>query len=288
MNHSLQRIMQIIQRLYSGEKLKISQLAKEFGVSTKTIQRDFKEKLKSSMLIKEGHNFFLSPHAQKNSDDFILDFLYNLAPHFGDDFSYHLMQILSKYQSIKNDEYFLSLQTQDLTQKIQEILIIQRAIKQQTYLNLYYKSTPLSYIIPLKIQAINGVWYLFALENERKLYLSLQEIKEVKLCRKKFYISQKDQKYLETHFFGEPKMLISLFIYPQIAQTFNYKKFASHQKIIQDNDGNLIVEFLSSNLEGIEQEVLKYIPNIAVLEPQELRERIENKIRLYTSRCNII
>lgn len=288
MNHSLQRLIQIIQRLYRGEKLKISQLAKEFQVSTKTIQRDLKERLKSPLLIKEGHNFFLSPKARENSDDFILDFLYNLAPHYGDEFSYRLMQILSKYQAIKNDQLFLTLQTPTLTHKFNEILCIQNAISKQVQIKLIYKDTPLLHLSPLKIQAINGVWYLFAFQDERKLFLSLQDIYEVKLERKKFFVSAEVQRRFESDFFETPKTLVSLFVYPQIAQEFQNKKFAPHQKIIQDKEGSLIIEFLSSNLQGVEQEILKHIPNVAVLEPQELKESIENKIRLYASRCDIL
>lgn len=288
MNHSLQRLIQIIQRLYRGEKLKISQLAKEFQVSTKTIQRDLKERLKSPLLIKEGHNFFLSPKARENSDDFILDFLYNLAPHYGDEFSYRLMQILSKYQAIKNDQLFLTLQTPTLTHKFNEILCIQNAISKQVQIKLIYKDTPLLHLSPLKIQAINGVWYLFAFQDERKLFLSLQDIYEVKLERKKFFVSTEVQRRFESDFFETPKTLVSLFVYPQIAQEFQNKKFAPHQKIIQDKEGSLIIEFLSSNLQGVEQEILKHIPNVAVLEPQELKESIENKIRLYASRCDIL
>lgn len=288
MNHSLQRLIQIIQRLYRGEKLKISQLAKEFNVSTKTIQRDLKERLKSSLLIKDGHNFYLSPKARENSDDFILDFLFNLAPHYGDEFSYRLTHILSKYQAIKNDNLFLSLQTPSITQKLQEIQAIQMALSKQTYIKLHYKSAPLSHIIPIKIQAINGVWYLFALQEERKLFLSLSQITEVKAERKRFALSEEVYKRFESEFFDTPKTLVSLFVYPQIAQEFQLKKFATHQKIIQDKEGSLIIEFLSNNLEGIEQEILKHIPNVAVLEPQELKDSIESKIKLYTSRCDIL
>ena len=288
MNHSLQRLIQIIQRLYRGEKLKISQLAKEFNVSTKTIQRDLKERLKSSLLIKDGHNFYLSPKARENSDDFILDFLFNLAPHYGDEFSYRLTHILSKYQAIKNDNLFLSLQTPSITQKLQEIQAIQMALSKQTYIKLHYKSALLSHIIPIKIQAINGVWYLFALQEERKLFLSLSQITEVKAERKRFTLSEEAYKRFESEFFDTPKILVSLFVYPQIAQEFQLKKFATHQKIIQDKEGSLIIEFLSNNLEGIEQEILKHIPNVAVLEPQELKDSIESKIKLYTSRCDIL
>ncbi|WP_369685340.1 helix-turn-helix transcriptional regulator [Helicobacter cholecystus] len=287
MNHSLQRLIQIIQRLYRGEKLKISKLAKEFQVSTKTIQRDLKERLKSSLLIKEGHSFFLSPKDRENSDDFILDFLYNLAPHYGDEFSYRLMQILSKYQAIKNDRLFLSLQTPTLTHKLNEILCIQNALKKQVQIKLLYKNTPLTHLSPVKIQAINGIWYLFALQNEKKIFLSLQEVSEVKLERKKFFISKEVQRRFESDFFETPKILISLFVYPQIAQEFQNKKFAQHQKIIQDKEGSLIIEFLSNNLEGVEQEILKHIPNVAVLEPQELKEKIESKVKLYSSRCDL-
>jgi len=45
---ALTRLRIILQRLNDGESLGVKELAEEFGVSTRTIQRDFNEKLISS------------------------------------------------------------------------------------------------------------------------------------------------------------------------------------------------------------------------------------------------
>lgn len=280
-----QRLMQIIERLCSGEKLKISALAKDYAVSTKTIQRDLKERLKSSSLIKEGHQFYLKN--QESQEDFVLDFFLNLAQSMGKDFLQTSLQIFSKYQAIKNDISFLQLQAQTLTNKLEIILALQNAIKKSLEVQISYKNISLSYIQPYKITSINGVWYLFAKEKEKSIFLSLQEIEKIKISKKRFIFSKEALRRFESEFFKEPKILVSLFVYPQLASIFKHKKFASHQKIIEDKDGNLIVEFLSNNLEGIEQEILKNLPHIAVLEPQELKERVEGKILSYAKRCQL-
>lgn len=279
-----QRLMHIIKRLYAGERLKISTLARDYGVSTKTIQRDLKERLKSSSLIKEGHQFYLKN--QGKQEDFVLDFFFNLSKNMGEEFLQTTRQIISKYQAIKDDISFLQLQAQPLTNKLDLILSLQSAIKKTLEIQLTYKDITLSNLQPYKIASINGVWYLFAKEGERMLFLPLQDIEKIKLSRKRFVLSKDSLRRFESEFFKEPKTLISLFVYPELAPLLKQKKFASHQKIIEDRDGNLIVEFLSNNLEGIEQEILKHLPHIAVLEPQELKERIEEKILSYAKRIS--
>lgn len=277
-----QRLMHIIKRLYAGERLKISTLAKDYAVSTKTIQRDLKERLKSSSLIKEGHQFYLKN--QGDQEDFVLDFFLNLAQSMGEEFLHTTQKIFSKYQAIKDDVSFLQLQAQPLTNKLELILSLQSAIKKTLEIQVVYKDTTLSSIQPYKIASINGAWYLFAKWGEKMMFLCLKDISKIKLGRKRFTLSKEVLRRFESEFFKEPKTLISLFVYPELAPLLKQKKFASHQKIIEDKDGNLIVEFLSNNLEGIEQEILKNLPHIAVLEPQELKERIEEKILSYAKR----
>lgn len=277
-----QRLMDIIRRLCLGEKLKISSLAKDYAVSTKTIQRDLKERLRSSALIKNGHQFYLKN--QGSQEDFILDFFLNLATTMGGEFLQTTQKIVSKYQAIKDDLLFLQLQAQPLTHKAQIILSLQNAIKKTLQIQLTYKNTQLSCIQPYKIALVNGVWYLFAKEGEKMLFLCIQDIEKIKLSRKRFVLCKDTLRRFESEFFKEPKMLISLFVYPELASIFKQKKFASHQKMIEDKDGNLIVEFLSNNLEGIEQEILKNLPHIVVLEPQELKEKIESKVLCYAKK----
>lgn len=281
-----QRVMNIIKRLYAGEKLKISALAKDYNVSTKTIQRDLKERLKSSALIKDGHRFYLK--TQGTQEDFILDFFSNIAKNMGEEFFLKTLQIFSKYQAIKDDVLFLQLQAKPLTHKISMIATLQNAIKKNLEIQVFCHDTPISSIQPYKIASINAQWYLFAKKGDEMIFLCLEEIEKVKLGRKKFVYSKEVLRRFESEFFKEPKTLISLFVYPEIAPIMKQKKFAHHQKILEDHDGNLIIEFLSNNLVGIEQEVLRFLPHIAVLEPQELKEKIESKVLEYAKKCQLL
>lgn len=51
---ALNRLTVILQKLYEGETLSVKDLAEEFGTSTRTIQRDFNEKLIQFPIIKDG------------------------------------------------------------------------------------------------------------------------------------------------------------------------------------------------------------------------------------------
>ena len=71
----LTRLTIILQRLYEGEILSTSELAEEFNVSSKTIQRDFNERLIRFPIEKIGRKcrYTAFSPSQSNGRDVILD-----------------------------------------------------------------------------------------------------------------------------------------------------------------------------------------------------------------------
>ena len=53
----LTRLTITLQRLHEGESLSVSELAEEFNVSSKTIQRDFNERLYRFPIVKDGRKW---------------------------------------------------------------------------------------------------------------------------------------------------------------------------------------------------------------------------------------
>lgn len=273
MKQKYKRLAKILEKLYRGEKLTISSLAKEFHTSTKTIQRDLKEKLKSKFLVREGNTFSLRIACKKQRDAFVLDILENIAQNIGGTFKDDVFEILDKYRSHSN-----SFETPllDMTHKEKEILQIQKAITMRNYLTFLYKGEIQTKIQPLRLQVIKNSIFFSAIKNQELHFFKLDEISQCRLSRQKFTPQQAVQN-IEV----QNKQKVSLFVFSQASQYAQNLIWGEKQEIIKDKDGSLIIEFLCSNEDALIMEIFSQLPHIVVLEPQSLKERIEKKILAY-------
>lgn len=269
MGDKYKRFAQILDRLYQGEELRISALSKELQVSPKTIQRDFKEGLKSRFIVRDGHTFKLRSSKKAQREAFVLDVIENLICNIGGKFKEDAFEILEKLHSF--DRYFQS-PLLDISDQIQEISKIQNAIKDDRLLCFVYKGENFNEIKPLGLYAIKRCIYLSAVMDDEKRFFRLEEIEHCRILKKKMIpdLHQCDE-----------KVRIVLFVYSQASRYFRSLFWGEDQKIICDADQNLIVEFSSDNQEAIVQEVLSQIPHVVVLEPQNLKEKIERRILAY-------
>lgn len=268
MGDKYKRLAQILDRLYQGQELRINALSKEFQVSTKTIQRDFKEGLKSDFLVREGNAFRLKASKKDQREAFVLDVLENLACGIGGKFQEDVCEILEKLHSL-NSSFQVPLL--DVSNKAKEITKIQDALKNHSLLSFVYKGRE-HQIKPLGLYAIKRSIYLSGIVGDEKRFFRLEEMQDCKLSKKKMMPST-DQ--------NQAKDRIVLFVYAQASSYFQSLSWGEDQKIICDGDQNLIVEFSCDHQEAILQEILSQIPHVVVLEPQSLKERIERRILAY-------
>lgn len=275
MSDRYKRLAWILERLYQGEELRISALAKEFQVSTKTIQRDFKEGIRSSFLVREGNAFRLKISKRDQREIFVLDVLENLAFRIGGKFKEDVFEILEKFRAFSS-----SFQSPlfDISNKLKEMIKIQNALKSHSPLSFAYKGDQYNQVYPLGLFVIRRSIYLSGIFESEKRFFRLEEIQECKFLKKKILLD--DEK-------DGVKERIVLFVYPQASPYFSSLSWGEDQKMTRDGEGNLIVEFLCENEEVILQEILSQIPHVVVLEPQSLRERIERRILAYIKKNQI-
>lgn len=276
MGDKYKRLAQILDRLYQGQELRISALAKEFQVSTKTIQRDFKEGLKSNFLVREGNAFRLKTSKKDQRDAFVLDVLENLACGIGGKFKEDACEILEKLHSFNR---CFQAPLFDVSNKLKEITKIQDALKNHSLLSFVYRGEKYHQIQPLGLYTIKRSIYLSGILREEKRFFRLEEIQDCRLSKNKI-VSHANQ--------HEAKDRIVLFVYAQASSYFQSLSWGEDQKIICDGDQNLIVEFSCDNQEAILQEILSQIPHVIVLEPQSLKERIERRILAYIKKSQTL
>jgi predicted DNA-binding transcriptional regulator YafY len=177
------------------------------------------------------------------------------------------------------------------------------AIKHHKYLRLefnYDKISIYNNVKPIKIVFIDNNWYItfeYKNDNERKFVFrrlvflnSLEYLKDFKYSNKNTFQTKDIQKYLDfladvqnsmTLYGVEPKKA-KLKALPYIAKYFkdDMKKFLSTQKFIkEEEDGSVIFSVDYTQELEILPFVQKWMPDLIILEPQELRDAYKEKLQ---------
>lgn len=179
----LTRLTTILKRLNDGEALSIKDLAEEFNVSTRTVQRDFNERLIAFPIIQINKKWkmedgFKIEKSADVEDNIVLDIMEKITESIGGKFAIKSNKLLSK---IKNKEYnpiYTKLNIEDIGDKLKEIQLLESAIKEKKIISCNYKLYDKVYNLslkPLKIANYEGFWYLIALDSRndklKKYYL---------------------------------------------------------------------------------------------------------------------
>lgn len=127
----LTRLSIILQRLYEGESLSVADLSEEFNVSSKTIQRDFNERLIRFPIEKVGRKWkMISGHQitreRSPEEMLVLEMLGNIAQSIGAGFGSKAKTLFSKLQNHKENPIYSRTIIEDISDNIskkQNILI---------------------------------------------------------------------------------------------------------------------------------------------------------------------
>jgi len=300
----LTRLTIILSRLNDGEALSVSELAKEFNVSDRTIQRDFNERLisfpvyqdKKKWRMQEGYRLEKSASVE---DAVVLDIMQKLIEGAGRQFSTKANKLLSKIKNDSLNPIYAKLDIEDIGDKLHEVQILENAIRERNEIKCFYSFddyTKELVLKPLKIANYEGFWYLVALDGRndvlKKYYL--KNIKTITVLETVFESSAKLDDLLDNSisiWFDhtmEPYK-VTLHISKEIAKYFQRKPISKTQKVeslYEDGSMDISVE-ITNDMEIIP--VAKYwLPHIRILEPKSIVEKIEKDLEEYLSSDNVI
>lgn len=296
---TLTRLVSVLSKLYDGESLSVKELAEEFNVSTRTIQRDFNQRLisfpiyqdKKLWKMKDGFRIEKSTSIE---DSIVLDIMEKLVEGVGDKFSSKAKVLLSK---IKNEDYnpiYAKLNLEDIGDKLDVVTDLEAAIKTKQEITCSYKiednKTLLSKMKPLKIANFEGFWYLIALDVNGKDTLKkyyLKNISKIKILDESFEVTNKLEQLLNNSisvWFNEENepFEVKINVSKTIAKYFKRKPISPTQ-IIESvyNDGSIdIVVKITSDMEIMP--LIKYwLPHMRVIEPKSLDDKIRKDLSDY-------
>ncbi len=295
---TLTRLISILSQLNSGDALSVSELAMEFNVSTRTIQRDFNERLISFPIERVGKRWkmqegFRLEKSTSIEDRVVLDIMEGLISGTDGTFATKAKNLLSKLKNEEHNPIYTKLNIEDISDKLKEIQQLESAIKSQTKISCEYalKSKIPCRLCPKKIANYEGFWYLLAIDEKdnilKKYYL--KNISKVKQLNETFKTDKALDKKLDNAlsiWFDAKKepFEVILSLDKQIAKYFERKPISPTQTTheIQDDGSIQIAIKITHEMEVIP--LVKYwIPYMRVVEPTWIRDKIEEDLRRYLS-----
>ena len=300
---TLTRLNTIIAKLNDGEALSVHELAKEFNVSTRTIQRDFNERLvslypiyqeKKLWKMQDGHKIEKSTAIE---DTIILDILEKLTDGLGTKFSTKAKHLLSK---IKNDDYnpiYAKLNMEDISTNFSSIALLENAIKTKSEILTNYNFGDFDKELrlkPLKVAIFEGFWYLVALDarNDKLKKYHLKSISNIVLTDKNFQTTKELEELLENAiniWFEndiEPFEVV-LWLDELASKILKRKPIAKSQRVIKEyKDGSCEISLKITHENEIKSIVKYWIPHIRVISPISLKESVMEDIKRYVENEN--
>lgn len=277
------RLSQILIKFNNGDRVTIEDLAEEFGVSKRTIERDF-VRFSYLPIIKENKEYYLEDLAigKLNFDDIknfaIFSGVKSLFPSL-------TKQFLAEILTDKINKAFLVSNSgfEDIEKKQEIFYNLTSAICDQKIINFFYNDKA-RVVKPYKLINTNGIWYLNATENEDIKTYTFSKIKSLKVTDEKFIQNiniLKEIERNEINFLSSITKEVHLQIDNSAKEYFLRKKVLSNMKIIDQTNEYFIV---STNI-AFDDEILnivkQWIPYIRIVSPLELQNKLQDTLKNY-------
>lgn len=287
----LTRLTTILQRLYNGESLSVTELAEEFNVSTKTIQRDFNERLIRFPIEKNGRRWRMQAgHRLEKIQDIdnllTLQILESLAGSVGTRFAERSKSLLGR---LRNDTDFpveSCLSIEDITSHGTLFKEIEEAIVSTRRLRFDYHGKPRN-VQPYRIVNFEGYWYLLAGEEEsglvKKFYI--KEIRNAESTEETFLperaLREKIAGALNAWF--DPNLEpfeLHLLVKAPIVKYLERRPLSPNQETVaRHENGDIEISLKATSVQESLLLLKTWIPDLIVLSPDNVKKAFENLLK---------
>lgn len=284
------RLNALYERLKRANGLSMSALAAEFGVSVKTLQRDFNA-LRNFGAYKVGRLLFLD--AKRAKDDLsgdervIVGILTNLAKSNGKDFYLKAKPLLTRLTQQIEQPIFINQTSESLNDKdLANFEFIEQCITRCVELGFEYHGKTYA-VKPFKLGHFEDFWYLLGLDTRdndcfKKFYF--KEISHLQDLGRHFTLDEDIEKRIQkansVWFNLDEPFFVQLLIDAKMAKYFK-RRVMSGATLIEQSDKSVILELEIAHTMQIKPLIYKFIPHIRVLEPVWLNESLKNELLDY-------
>lgn len=275
------RIAGILQKLNTGITVSVRDLAIEFGVSERTIQKDLNERLDPGLIEPLGNGNY----------KLVQGYLGQLTIEDIKEFS-ELSGIIDLYPDI-NDVVRKKLRdTLIVKSRVNKGCIpnssifteVNKTILEKRKLRFRYNDKEVQ-AEPYKLLNHNGIWYLMAMNNAIIKSYCLHKMLKVRSSIDTFSIDSSILKTIESNpspWFRESKTKVVLLVEKEFTDYFIDRNILEgKESFTTNNDGTLTVILMVNSLEEIKGTIKFWLPNIKVIEPESLKDSIVKDIKKF-------
>ena len=282
----------ILTKLNMGYQLSIKELASEFGVSTRTISRDFDRINTYLPLLQDNENkkFYLDLNylgkiAPKDIRNFAqLSGISHLYPSLDMSFLRELLD--SRAHQIYSAKGY---SFEDASQFKELFKVLGKAIQEQRQIGFLYKGES-RLVQPYRLIHHHGSWYLAAVRKDQLRTYRISHIQLMHATHEypQFIPDQDIVKVVEDDdsiWFGQDKQEIILSIDSQVAFYFKQRSILPEQQIVRElGDGGLLVSSKINHDMQLLPLIRFWIPHLKIVNPERLQDEMEKGLKEYLER----
>ena len=291
-NPKLERISYLYNRL-SKSSATITELSKELGVSTKTIQRDLHEVLRDAGAVCEGRLWKIDKTKAgsrlKSDEGIVLGILDELAKGAGKQFYLKAHNLIEQISSNLNHPIYANIDSEALnSEHLETFTVLENAIKNKTAIRCDYRKGSFE-LKPLKLVFFDGFWYLLVFDiktNDTFKKFHLKTLKNIEPLDLKFEIPPELEEGLakaNSIWFQPHKkpFTVRLFIEKDAVIYFERKPMKSQSFSARYPDGSAEITIEATDEMEILPVVQWYLPLVKIVEPQWLADEFKTTIQDY-------
>ncbi len=278
------RLALILTKLNSGERLSVADLAEEFAVSIRTIQKDLNERLSYIPLKKEQGHYLLESYClgKLNYNDIrhfaTFSGIRELYPQLSDSLIVDLLnQKTSQSIQVKGHRY------EDLADRVEDFNRVALAIVTTTLLHFDYKHKP-RVLRPYRLVNTNGIWYAVGTEDGKLKNFSFSKMTDINNTTHTF-VPDKDIATIvnddNSLWYTQQKTAVTLSVEHSVAEYFLRRALLPHQETIEQTESHLILRTQIAYEDELFRTVRYWIPHIRILEPADLQQKLEITLKKY-------
>ena len=284
------RLTIILSKLYQGDKLQPKDLSEEFGVSLRTIQRDFKERLLSFPIFYkykcwQMESDFKIDRNISIKDSITLDILEEFSKSLGSSFYTQSSNILNKLKNRQYSGIFTKLNMEDIGDEFDSMIAYEEAILSKNSIKIKYTTdikTSEVKINPIKIVNFEGLWYLVATDENGKLKsYYLKNATLTKVYKSTFTISKKVESILDNAisiwFSDNEPFEVIMEIDNHVSKFFKQKPISLTQIITSEDDTKMTISVMATSDFEIIPIVKSWIPFIKVISPTRIQDKVKEE-----------
>lgn len=279
------RLALILTKLNNGERFTVEELAEEFNVNIRTIQRDLNERLSYLPIVKEQSRYFMDSYALgKLTFEDIKSFatlsgIKSLYPTLSDRFIVDILNSkINRAYLIKNQNY------ENISYGYEFFEELSAAILNSDVVAFSYNDK-IRTLNPYKLINNNGVWYLLADEDGKLKNFTFSKIKQLHWDKEKKFTPNKE--FLEkisqndTNWFSDTTIEVILEVANEAKEYFLRKDILANKKILEQAKEKLTISTKVSYDDEILRIVKYWLPYIRIVSPIYLQEKLNNTLKEY-------